>query len=520
MKNTCLFPFYEYIFKQWIGNENKLPEYDEIFCTFAEHKFEELDEVTIDKRKREIWNSTKKLFELQDEEERCRYIETLKNKNIKCDLCMKCISCETSYWKEVEKVIRKNEDQLAPRSVLSLPEQVKKLLENKERPVDMYIDTHIRRYSQERNCLIMLKGFSSSTPILLNYAGKEDYYSGGGFYIRWNKLGIAVDPGYLFVQNLHKLGYSVLDIDIVIVTHEHIDHSSDIRLLDDLHYQVASNSKEYAYEWDDNEYSVNKAPIPAHKIDWYLDKVTYDVTRVFQSKNSGFDKRYNELHCIEFSNEEIVSKDTNINDDTKVEFFSTSHEFYEENSKKDFYRHTFGCVFKCYSNGKLDRSIGYTSDTSMTDSLISKNIKEKLEPCNIVIANISGIYETDVLLEKKKGNHLGYYGCYEIIQHLLEKHSDVLKYYLISEFSNIVTDIRFDISKYLQDEVNKLTNTLGINESPLIVPTENGLIIDLDSLKIQCMFCHDFSDKIQILRPIGENQGLKYICNKCMYSNR
>ena len=80
----------------------------------------------------------------------------------------------------------------------------------------------------------MLKGMSSSTPAMLNNIFDTNDYVGGGFYLNWNGYGVAIDPGYSFVHNLHHYGLSVLDVQAVIITHEHIDHNNDMRLLDDL----------------------------------------------------------------------------------------------------------------------------------------------------------------------------------------------------------------------------------------------------------------------------------------------
>lgn len=37
-------------------------------------------------------------------------------------------------------------------------------------------------------------------------------------------FGIVVDPGFDFVENLYRTGYSIADIDMIVVTHDHVDH--------------------------------------------------------------------------------------------------------------------------------------------------------------------------------------------------------------------------------------------------------------------------------------------------------
>ena len=52
------------------------------------------------------------------------------------------------------------------------------------------------------NKLIVLKGMSSSTPAILNGAFGTQSYHGGGLYLNWFGFGIAIDPGYHFIENL------------------------------------------------------------------------------------------------------------------------------------------------------------------------------------------------------------------------------------------------------------------------------------------------------------------------------
>ena len=60
---------------------------------------------------------------------------------------------------------------------------------------------------------------------------------GGGYLIyHTNKkgqvdLGVAVDPGFDFVRNLFHLGFSLSDIDVVLLSHAHLDHIRDFESL-------------------------------------------------------------------------------------------------------------------------------------------------------------------------------------------------------------------------------------------------------------------------------------------------
>jgi ribonuclease BN (tRNA processing enzyme) len=60
---------------------------------------------------------------------------------------------------------------------------------------------------------------------------------GGGYYIVFRGKGIAIDPGFNFVENLYSEGFSIADIHYVIVTHDHIDHTADVDTILSLHYR-------------------------------------------------------------------------------------------------------------------------------------------------------------------------------------------------------------------------------------------------------------------------------------------
>ena len=54
--------------------------------------------------------------------------------------------------------------------------------------------------------------------------------TGGGYFISDGMYALAVDPGYGFLDMLYRFHkVSVMDIDAVIITHDHLDHSSELQ---------------------------------------------------------------------------------------------------------------------------------------------------------------------------------------------------------------------------------------------------------------------------------------------------
>ena len=74
--------------------------------------------------------------------------------------------------------------------------------------------------------LWVLQKWNSFTP-LLTAAGRDDS-RGGGYFLTWRGKGIVIDPGLDFLRNFREAGRSVLDIDLVILTHNHLDHVGDV----------------------------------------------------------------------------------------------------------------------------------------------------------------------------------------------------------------------------------------------------------------------------------------------------
>jgi glyoxylase-like metal-dependent hydrolase (beta-lactamase superfamily II) len=84
--------------------------------------------------------------------------------------------------------------------------------------------------------LAVAKHWNSETPIVPAVVRPTErlqrlpgYGLGGGYFLAAHGHGIAIDPGYQFTQMLFsEYGYTILDIDAVIVTHDHPDHWADL----------------------------------------------------------------------------------------------------------------------------------------------------------------------------------------------------------------------------------------------------------------------------------------------------
>jgi tetratricopeptide (TPR) repeat protein len=81
---------------------------------------------------------------------------------------------------------------------------------------------------------VCMRRYSSPFPLLPRPSAFRSL--GGGYFVRLHgrlagdqsgerkPYGIVVDPGVDFVENLYRAGYSLSDVDMIFVTHDHVDH--------------------------------------------------------------------------------------------------------------------------------------------------------------------------------------------------------------------------------------------------------------------------------------------------------
>ncbi|HEX2070979.1 MAG TPA: MBL fold metallo-hydrolase [Thermoleophilaceae bacterium] len=94
---------------------------------------------------------------------------------------------------------------------------------------------------------ICMRRYSSAFPLLPRPSAFRAL--GGGYFVRLHAtrgeghepqapFGIVVDPGVDFIENLYRTGFAVSDVDMIVVTHDHVDHLGSLDpLLSLLHEQ-------------------------------------------------------------------------------------------------------------------------------------------------------------------------------------------------------------------------------------------------------------------------------------------
>ena len=84
------------------------------------------------------------------------------------------------------------------------------------------------RMPRGKSLFFFLRKWNSYTPAIPAYNRTS---VGGGYFIWHEGIGIVIDPGYNFLENFYRAGGSITDIDKVIITHAHDDHTIQLEQL-------------------------------------------------------------------------------------------------------------------------------------------------------------------------------------------------------------------------------------------------------------------------------------------------
>lgn len=384
-----------------------------------------------------------------------------------CCLCIGCIGCALKFYNLILSENKRERE---------LPAELRDYFGSNSQ-LYYYLSAYksVKAYRKIKDTLICLKGFSSTTPAIYS-ASFGNTCTGGGIYLNVGGYGIVIDPGIGFVDSMHKQGIFIEDIDAVIVTHNHLDHNADLSTISALQHDV---NRYYEKQVSFYKNFFPDAKHKKHSIYWILDIGTKESTKTI----------------VDSDNSEVLIKCDNwkeLSENISMKVIETQHMVDGV---------SYGVKFK----GILDDNeiqIGYTSDTKFFAELSDFFIDT-----DILIFNISDIYEKDVRGTKSKNSHLGYDGSIN----LLVRNSHHPQLAIASEFCCSNGDYRMSVSRKLQEQVGT-----GIN----IIPGEIGLKVDLSKGGICCSRCKRAVpiSSVSVIAPEREFGPIQYICDKCRYS--
>ncbi|RJX20757.1 MAG: tetratricopeptide repeat protein [Ammonifex sp.] len=95
----------------------------------------------------------------------------------------------------------------------------------------------------------VLRKWNSYTPIIAenHYASK-----GGGYFARIRGKGIAIDPGFNFIDNFKAEQHAFRELDVILISHAHNDHTADLESILTLLHRYNLEIKDSANPTKDN----------------------------------------------------------------------------------------------------------------------------------------------------------------------------------------------------------------------------------------------------------------------------
>lgn len=384
-----------------------------------------------------------------------------------CGQCVVCMKCANKFYSIMQK-------ETVGRS---LPMEMVDYFSS-DSQLQYYVSAHknVKLSRDINNSLLCLKGFSSSTPTIYSAVFSNDTCVGGGFYLNVNGFGVVIDPGIGYVENMHRNGVFIEDINAVIVTHNHLDHNKDIGTISALQHDL---NRYYERRTGFYKKYFGQINNPEHKISWWLDEGT--------QKDNESNKSIS-LNSVVLSD---CTDWTKVSEEISIMAFPTKH-------MKEGVSYGIKCRI-CLKEKEV--VIGYTSDTKFFPELL-----EYLQESDIIIFNISDIYEKDIRGYKSKSNHLGYDGSIRILK------SSELSYQLAiaSEFCCTNGDYRMKL-------VKKLSEQAELKEKRYVIASEVGLQVSLDNLQVVCSRCKcaETLNNVVVVAPEREFGKIEYICNRC-----
>lgn len=324
--------------------------------------------------------------------------------------------------------------------------------------------------------LKILRRWNSYTPLLCLDPIEN---LGGGYFLAWDGTGIVVDPGINFISNAVSAGLSVKDIDAIVLTHSHLDHTSDFEGLMTLFHEI--NTPRY--------------------------NVGLDPLQFYLYSSIGAMNKYCNLISISYDNlKEVCVVNPNmlyeLSDSISVKTTPCQH-------KDLFCSHSSSCVgLKFYMKGESKPIVAITSDTGYHPQL--KGAFEDVEG-NLVVLHIGGIIAKEMEYLPSPSipvyeQHLGLRG---ILNFIFDIKPSVA---IISEFGEEFRGMRRGISELFDEEF----------EGTKVIPGDVGLTIEFSRTEprflVTCDHCHS---KVSIAsvqaRVLDESLNLMYLCPDCIH---
>lgn len=312
-----------------------------------------------------------------------------------------------------------------------------------------YVEMLESRPQISENSLYVLQGWQESGPkkSLMHLLTQDAYRTAGGFFIRWNGKGIAINPGKHFLELFHRQGLHIRDIHYVIVTNEDPNTYAETEDIYNLNYQLNQNRS------------------GLQVIHYYLNPKAHET--LAQKLKPNFKQERNMIHCLEIFVDSPEIEKIVINEDIILSYFPSSKEHANLAMRLELRS-------RDRESGDLQSiSVGYVSNAPWADF-----IGKKLGHCDLLIAGFGHTNLDDYSKNAYNDDCLGYFGTYS----LMEAVKPLLL--LCSDFNGREGDIRLEVVKLLRQQY--LESHPHAEQPPVVLPADSKLVLDLMNLHVQC----------------------------------
>ena len=342
--------------------------------------------------------------------------------------------------------------------------------------------------------LLVLRDWNSYSPVLRRELRSQTGRGpverlGGGYLLIWRGYGTVIDPGVDFVTQLYRKGLSIADVDAVIITHCHLDHTRDVESLVDLNYRY---NRARGTKPDSEEFRQLR----------FLLCYTAFMKYGEHLKNSGCCRTPTQL--------ERDGDAKRIGEYIDVRAVGAHHR--DINGRNN---EAVGLVFaladKC---GRVVR-VGFTSDTKWHDSL-SKSFVD----CDVLVSHLGTIeVEEDkaavdagpgvgkgAFLNRYLENHLGVKGCHRLL------HDARPKIFVLGEFGEELVESRLQIVQILHGLKPKETHLVLGGDSNLAIGLEEGFSVYCSHPECLRSWARISLDRVHPV--LGDDFLFQYICSE------
>ncbi len=407
-----------------------------------------------------------------------------------------------------------------------------------------------------------LRRWNSSSPA-------KGYSVGGGYLIyHLDKeesvdLGIAIDPGFDFIRNLFHMGFSLNYIDIVLISHAHIDHIRDLESIITLLFELSKREGLYRKVhiilslavYKRLKYIIESPDLRLH-IEPYIIDINREIEANYFERLPSKETSFSFNHYVQ--NEANRLKPI-INEKGKYYLRIRPTQAYHDDHSG--YSDSFGFLLNLrlpFARRKFTKfSIGYTGDTKWVYPKIpdpiemranhkSRSItdvidKSKYKKCDVLIVHLGSILkknkenkeytfeEYDQCINKSHTNcedlirnhgHPYLIGLLRTLSGLYESPRQDKLLVLVSEFGEEMRGkIRVDLIKRLRnvygDKMDLLPVDVGINLQLKTIgkKLENP---SRSNMKIWCVQCNRFVPLEEAeFEHYGVDEAIYCVCKTC-----